>query len=148
MSVVCSPSLSLTKGDPDFIRKSIRAWHLSPITACICYGFATSHRTMISITSPGLAAFSLFSPCHLSPARKAGGQTFLTPGRVSRHLCHADRDTTQEISQPVSSGIKHLVWLGRSLSSGFGALSSQAPLEYAGVFAAERAAGGWWQGGG
>lgn len=146
--MLSAPLLSLTTGDPDFIRQSIRAWHLLSITTRICYGFAASHRTMISIPSPGLAAFSLSSPCHLSPARKAGGSTFLTPGCVSRHLCRADHDTTEETSQPVSSGIKHLLWPGRSLSSGFGALSSQAPLECAGVFAAERAAGGWWEGGG
>lgn len=55
--ILClSPTLILT----DFPRKPIRVWHLSRITACVCYGSTVSHKTRISITSPGHPPF--FSP--------------------------------------------------------------------------------------
>lgn len=51
-----SPTLILT----DFPRKPIRVWHLSRITACVCYGSTVSHKTMISIASPRHPSFFFF----------------------------------------------------------------------------------------
>lgn len=58
MRVTRSPSPLPIKADPDFLGKPIRAWHLSQITACVCYGSAVSYKTMISITTPRGPSFS------------------------------------------------------------------------------------------